>query len=314
MAYVDPQAEKYLQVLNQMPPIHTMDHQTVRELLSKAPEPPHQSDSLKVEDLMIPVSKDAEIKCRVYIPKGQGPFPLFIYYHGGGWVLGDIQSTDASCRMLANRTGFIVVSVNYRLAPEHKFPTPVEDAYAALEWVYEKGSSFNGDISRLVVGGDSVGGNLATVVTMMARDRKGPDISAQILIYPATNLEFNTESHQIFAKGFGLDRELLFWFRDHYLRQEEDKYNGYASPLVAEELNHLPTAFVITAENDVLRDEGWAYAERLKTYGVKVKYACEAGMIHGYFAKMDVFSTHIERTISRINEFLSTIHGIANTN
>ena len=133
--------------------------------------------------------------------------------------------------MIANRTDSIVVSVNYRLAPEYKFPTPVEDAYAALEWVYEKGPSFNGDVSRLVVGGDSVGGNLATVVTMMARDRKGPDISAQCLIYPATNLEFKTESHQTFAKGFGLDRELLFWFRDQYVRNEEDRCNVYASPL-----------------------------------------------------------------------------------
>ncbi|MFB5283191.1 alpha/beta hydrolase [Peribacillus sp. Hz7] len=315
MAYVDPQAEKYLQVFNQMPSIHKMDPQTVREMLSKAPQPPDSSDSLsKVEDLMIPVSKDAEIKCRVYIPEGQGPFPLFIYYHGGGWVLGDLEATDRSCRMLAHRTGSIVVSVNYRLAPEYKFPTPVEDAYAALEWVYEKGSSFNGDVSRLIVGGDSVGGNLATVVTMMARDRKGPSISAQVLIYPATNLEFNTESHQTFAKGFGLDRELLFWFRDHYLRNEEDKHHEYTSPLIAEDLSNLPTAFVITAENDVLRDEGRAYAKRLKACGVKVEYACESGMIHGYFANMDVFSKHIERTISRIKGFLYATNGSTNRN
>ncbi|MGE7767054.1 alpha/beta hydrolase [Peribacillus sp. NPDC096540] len=315
MANLDPQAEKYLQAFNQMPPIHTMDHKTVREMLSKAPQPPIESDVLsKVEDWMIPVSKDAEIKCRVYIPEGQGPFPLFIYYHGGGWVLGDLESTDPICRLLAHRTGSIVVSVNYRLAPEHKFPTPIEDAYAALEWVYEKGSFFNGDVSRLIVGGDSVGGNLATVVTMMARDRKGPDIFAQVLIYPATNLEFNTESHQAFAKGFGLDRELLFWFRDHYLRNEEDKHNGYSSPLIAEDVSNLPPAFVVTAENDVLRDEGRAYAERLKTSGVKVAYACEAGMIHGYFANMDVFSKNIEWTISRINEFLRTTDVITNRN
>ncbi|KON88809.1 esterase [Sporosarcina globispora] len=315
MANLDPQAEKYLLAFNQMPPIYTMDPKTVREMLSKAQQHPIESDLLsKAEDWMIPVSKDAEIKCRVYIPEGRGPFPLFIYYHGGGWVLGDLEATDPSCRMLAHRTGSIVVSVNYRLAPEYKFPTPVEDAYAALEWVYEKGTSFNGDISRLIVGGDSVGGNLATVVSMKARDRKGPDISAQVLIYPATNLEFNTKSHQTFAKGFGLDRELLFWFRNHYLRNEEDRYNGYASPLIAEDISNLPPAIVITAENDVLRDEGKAYADRLQTAGVKVEYACESGMIHGFFSNMAVFPKNIELTVSKINKFLRTTNLLTNWN
>ncbi|PGZ00662.1 esterase [Bacillus cereus] len=307
MVNLDPQAEKYLQACNQMPPIHTMDPKAVRDMLSNAPRPAVKLDLVsKVENLMIPVSQEEEIKCRVYIPEGQGPFPIFIYYHGGGWVLGDIDVVDASCRMIANRTASIVVSVNYRLAPEYKFPTPVEDAYAALEWFYEKGSSFNGDVTRLAVGGDSVGGNLATVVTMMARDRKGPDITAQVLIYPATNLEFNTESHQTFAKGFGLDREQLVWFRDHYLRNDEDRYNEYASPLGAEDLSGLPPAIVITAENDVLRDEGMAYAERLKKFGVQVEYACEPGMIHGFFAHMAIFSKNIESTVSKIDKFLNT--------
>lgn len=308
MANLDPQAEKYLQAFNQMPPIHTMDPKVVREMLSKTPRPAVKLDPLsRVENLMIPVSQDEEIKCRVYIPEGQGPFPLFIYYHGGGWVLGDIESTDTCCRMIANRTDSIVVSVNYRLAPEYKFPTPVEDAYAALKWVYEKGPSFNGDVTRLVVGGDSVGGNLATVVTMMARDKRGPDIAAQVLIYPPTNLEFNTESHQTFAKGFGLDREQLIWFRDHYLGKEEDRCNEYASPLVAQDLSGLPPAIVITAENDVLRDEGMAYAEQLKKFDVYVEYACEPGMVHGYFAHMAIFAKNIESTVSKIDKFLSTV-------
>ncbi|MFP7299330.1 alpha/beta hydrolase [Neobacillus niacini] len=308
MVSLDPQAEKYLQAFNQMPPIHKMDPKTVRDLLSKAPRTTVKLEPLsKVEDLMLPVSQDEEIKCRVYIPEGQGPFPLFIYFHGGGWVLGDIESTDASCRMIANKTDSIVVSVNYRLAPEYKFPTAVEDAYEALEWVYEKGSSFNGDVSRLAVGGDSVGGNLATVVTMMARDRKGPDIAAQVLLYPPTNLEFNTESHKTFAKGFGLDREQLIWFRDHYIRNEDDRSNEYASPLVAVNLSGLPPALVITAENDVLRDEGRAYADRLRRFGVQVEYACEPGMVHGYFGHMAIFSKNIETTVSKINEFLRRV-------
>lgn len=305
MANLDPQAEKYLQAFNRMPPIHTMEPKTVREMLLKAPHADITVELLpKVEDIMIPVSLEDEIKCRIYIPEGEGPFPLFVYYHGGGWVLGDIESVDPSCRMIANKTDSIVMSVNYRLSPEYKFPIPVEDAYAAMEWVVKNGTSFNGDVTRLVVGGDSVGGNLATVVTMMARDRKGPDITAQVLIYPPTNLEFNTESHQKFAKGFGLDREQLIWFRDHYLRNEADRCNEYASPLLAKTLSGLPPAIVITAENDVLRDEGMAYAERLKQFGVKVVYACETGMVHGFFAHMAIFSKNIESTVSKIGKFL----------
>ncbi|WP_156339622.1 alpha/beta hydrolase [Bacillus sp. FJAT-25509] len=305
MAKLDRQAEKFLSALKQMPPIHELEPKIVREMLSKSPRPLVNLEGLsKVEDFMIPVSSHEEINCRVYMPEGQGPFPIFIYYHGGGWVLGDIESTDASCRLIANRTKSIVVSVNYRLAPEYKFPTAVEDAFSALEWVYENGISFNGDVSRLIVGGDSVGGNLATVVTMIARDRKGPSISGQVLIYPPTNLEFNTESHQMFAKGFGLDREQLIWFRTHYLRNEEDKSDEYASPLIAKDLSGLPQALIITAENDVLRDEGVAYANRLKKFGVQVEYACEPGMIHGYFAHMAIFSKNIESTVSKIDKFI----------
>ncbi|CRK82962.1 alpha/beta hydrolase [Neobacillus massiliamazoniensis] len=307
MANLDPQAEKYLQAFNMMPPIHTMDPKTVREMLLKAPHADVTVDQLSnVEDRMIPVSLDDEIKCRIYIPEGEGPFPLFVYYHGGGWVLGDIESVDPSCRMIANKTNNIVVSVNYRLSPEYKFPIPVEDAYAALEWVFKNGTSFNGDVTRLAVGGDSVGGNLATVVTMMSRDRKGPAINAQVLIYPPTNLELNTESHRKFAKGFGLDREQLIWFRDHYLRNEADRYNEYASPLIAKTLSGLPPAIVITAENDVLRDEGMAYAECLKQFGVPVEYACETGMIHGFFGHMAIFSKNIESTVSKIGKFLES--------
>ncbi|PGS55925.1 alpha/beta hydrolase [Bacillus sp. AFS041924] len=313
MVRLHPQAEKFLQVFNQMPPIHKMEPKAVREMLSKSPRPVLNLETLsKVEDYMIPVSDDEEIKCRVYIPEGQGPFPIFIYYHGGGWVLGDIESMDACCRFLANRTKSIVVSVNYRLAPEYKFPTAVEDAYAALKWVYEKGNSLNGDVSKIIIGGDSVGGNLATVVTMVARDRKGPNITAQVLIYPPTNLEFNTESHQLFAKGFGLDREQLIWFRNHYLKDEEDRSNEYASPLVARNLSGLPQALVITAENDVLRDEGMSYARRMKEFGVHVEYVCEPGMIHGYFGQMAIFSNNIESTVSKIKEFLSKANNSVN--
>ncbi|PEJ57132.1 MULTISPECIES: alpha/beta hydrolase [unclassified Bacillus (in: firmicutes)] len=307
MVNLDPQAELFLQGIKKMPAIHEMEPKIVREMLSNLPRPLIELAPLfKVEDLMVPVSGNEEIKCRVYIPEGQGPFPIFIYYHGGGWVLGDIDTTDASCRLIANRTGSIVVSVNYRLAPEYKFPTAVEDAYTALKWFYEKGTSFNGDVSKLIVGGDSVGGNLATVVTMIARDRKGPNITAQVLIYPPTNLEFNTESHQKFAKGFGLDREQLIWFRNHYLKNEEDSSNEYASPLTASDLSGLPQALIITAENDVLRDEGMAYARRLREFDVHVEYACETGMIHGYFAHMAIFPNNIESTVSKINHFLST--------
>ncbi|MEW9674083.1 alpha/beta hydrolase [Ammoniphilus sp. 3BR4] len=308
MKNLDPEAQLYLQAFNLMPAIHSMSPKEARDMLAKIPRPSVELDPLsKVEERMVPVGDDTQIKIRIYTPEGQGPFPLFVYFHGGGWVLGNLDTSDPSCRMIANRVGCLVISVDYRLAPEHSFPIPTEDAYKALEWVKEHAASLNGDVTRIVVGGDSAGGNLAAVVSMMTRDRQGPSITAQVLIYPVTGLDFNTGSYHEFKKGFGLDRDLMVWFGSQYVTTEEDKRHPYAAPLTAEDLSQLPPTLVITAENDVLRDEGLAYVKRLESAGVPVEYSCEQGMVHGYFTNMVLFSGRIQSSISKISRFLTSI-------
>ncbi|WP_260871583.1 alpha/beta hydrolase [Bacillus sp. X1(2014)] len=308
MANLDPQAKAYLEMFSQMPLIQTLDAQTVREMFALAPPVEVELAQLaKVEDRMIPVADDTEIKVRIYTPEGQGPFPLFVYYHGGGWVIGDLETADPSCRMIANQTGRVVVSVDYRLAPEYKFPIPVEDSYAALKWVSENAAALNGNASNLVVGGDSAGGNLSAVVSLITKEQNGPEVAAQVLIYPVTALGYDTKSYEEFQQGFGLDRDLMKWFGNYYINNEEDTKNKYIAPLLAEDLSNLPPAYVITAENDVLRDEGLAYAERLKQAGVKVESTIEEGLVHGYFTNMAVFPERIKGSISKFAKFLSEI-------
>ncbi|MDR7236876.1 alpha/beta hydrolase [Neobacillus drentensis] len=308
MANLDPQAKAYLEMFSQMPLIQSLDAQTVREMFALAPPVEVELALLaKVEDRMIPVADGAEIKVRIYTPEGQGPFPLFVYYHGGGWVIGDLETADPSCRMIANRTGRVVVSVDYRLSPEYKFPIPVEDSYSALKWVSENAAAINGNASNLAVGGDSAGGNLSAVVSLIAKEQNGPDISAQVLIYPVTALGYDTKSYEEFQQGFGLDRDLMKWFGNYYINNDEDTKNKYVAPLLAEDLSNLPPAYVITAENDVLRDEGLAYAGRLKEVGVKVETIIESGLVHGYFTNMAVFPERIKASISRFAKFLSEV-------
>lgn len=308
MENLDPNAIAYLEMYNKLPALHLMEPKAVREIFANAPPVVVELAPLeKVETRQICVGEDAEIKIRIYTPEGQGPFPLFIYYHGGGWVLGNLETSDATCRMLANRTGRIVVSVDYRLAPEYKFPVPVEDSYKALKWVSDNHSAINGDASNLVVGGDSAGGNLATVVSLISKEQNGPAIAAQVLIYPVTCLSYDTESYQKFQKGFGMERELMMWFGNHYTNNDEEKCHKYVAPLMANDVSNLPPAIVITAENDVLRDEGLAYAECLRRAGVKVKLICEQGLVHGYFTNMAMFPVRIKASISRIAEYLNKI-------
>jgi len=303
---LDPQSKVYLENFKKLPELQTMEPQTIRELLAKSPPVEVELAPLtKVEDRMIPVDHKTEIKIRIYTPEGQGPFPLFVYYHGGGWVLGDIQTCDVSCSKLANRTGRVVVSVDYRLAPEYKFPIPLQDCYAALKWVHENASLLNANASNIVVGGDSAGGNLATVVSIMSRDKAGPAIEAQVLFYPITSLSYDTKSYHEFEKGYGLSRDLMIWTGNHYINNIQDSRNKYVSPLLADDLSRLPPAFIITAENDVLRDEGLAYAERLKKAGVLVEVVCELGMVHGYFTLNAIFPDRIKDSILKISKFLA---------
>jgi acetyl esterase len=224
-----------------------------------------------------------EIPVRIYRPSDDDRLPALVYFHGGGWVLGNLDSHDATCRLLTNGAQCVVISVDYRLAPEHKFPAAADDAYAATTWVAENAAPLGIDPRRIAVGGDSAGGNLAAAVTLMAKEQGEPSIAYQVLIYPVTNHSFDTTSYETNAEGYMLTRRSMIWFWNHYLAEPADGQNAYASPLQADDLGGLPPALVITAEFDPLRDEGAAYAERLKQAGVPVKYTDYPGMIHGFF-------------------------------
>ncbi len=238
----------------------------------------------RVEDLRVPYAAQS-IPVRIYTPAGDGPFPCLVYFHGGGWVLCDLDTHDSVCRAIARRAGAVVVAVDYRLSPEHKFPAAVEDCYAATAWVAANTARLGVDAHRIAVGGDSAGGNLATVMCIKARDEGGPPLALQVLVYPVTNLAFfDTPSYTEFAEGYYLTRSEMEWFRGHYLARIEDAQSIYASPLLAPDLRGLPPALVITAECDTLRDEGEAYAKRLAESGVRVTCTRYAGMIHPFFS------------------------------
>jgi acetyl esterase len=209
---------------------------------------------------------------------------MLLWFHGGGWVIGDLDSADPTARHLAVGASCVVVSVDYRLAPETKFPGPADDCYAATQWAIQHAASLNANPERVAVGGDSAGGNLAAAVALMGRDRKSLSLAFQLLVYPVTHCNYSTNSYQNYAEGHGLTRDGMQWFWEHYLQTSADANNPYAAPLVATDLSNVPPALVITAECDPLCDEGAAYAQRLSAAGIPTTYTCYPGMIHGFFA------------------------------
>lgn len=222
------------------------------------------------------------IPARLYYPTDADHLPIIVFFHGGGFVVGSLETTDVACRQLANASGCLVVSVNYRHAPEHKFPAAAEDAYAATAWVSAHAAELSGDATRLAVVGTSAGGNLAAVTALMARAHGTPPIALQALWVPVLDFDFDTRSYHENAEGYGLTRAGMQWFWTHYLADESDGANPYASPIRAADVSNLPPAFVMTTEYDPLQDEGRAYAQKLKAAGVTVEHRHYAGMIHGY--------------------------------
>jgi acetyl esterase len=242
-----------------------------------------EEEVAQVDTRVIPGS--VEIPVRVYRPSLATDLPVLMFFHGGGFVICNLDTHDRTCRSLANASGCVVVSVDYRLAPEHKFPAAAEDAYGATRYVAEHASEFGIDPRRIAVGGDSAGGTLATVVAMMARDRGGPALRFQLLVYPVTNFtEHATQSERDYGKGFFLDEELMDWFADQYFATEADRHLPYGSPLKASDLRNLPPAMVMTAECDPLCDQGEAYAEKLRSAGVAVELKRYDGMIHPFLS------------------------------
>jgi acetyl esterase len=236
-----------------------------------------------VKDRRIPVP-GGECGVRVYTPPGTPPFPALVYFHGGAFWLGDVDQSDAACRDLAHRVGAVVVSVNYRLAPEHPFPIPLEDCYAATVWTAEQVAELGVDGTRLAVGGGSAGGNLAAAVALLARDRGGPALCFQWLDIPVTDSRLDTESMREFGEGYLLTKAAMLEGWEYYVPDPEHRANPYASPMHAADVSGLPAALVTTAEYDPLRDEGEAYGRRLADAGVETKIRRYDGGIHGFGA------------------------------
>jgi acetyl esterase len=221
------------------------------------------------------------VPLRLYRP-AEGVLPAFVFAHGGGWVVGDLDTHDAVCRELASQSGAIVVAIDYRLAPEHPFPAAVEDCWTATTWVVAHATELGIDPSRIAVGGDSAGGGMATVVALMAREAGSPAVAYQVLIYPVTDLRVESPSHVKHGEGPLLTSDLMRWYVAQYAPSREAVLDWRASPLLAPSLEGLPPALIITAGVDPLRDEGEAYAKRLEEAGVAVDYVCLGGMIHGF--------------------------------
>jgi acetyl esterase len=276
-----PQLQAFIEETEDAPAFHELPIEDVRATTSEVfaveePEPVEEVIDRTIE------GPGGDLPLRIYLPEGEGPLAATMFFHGGGFVSGGLDSHDEFCRTLANTVGIAVVAVDYRLAPEHPFPAAVEDAYTATEWVAGNAPEFGGDPDRLAVTGDSSGGNLAAVVAHMARDRDGPDISYQALLYPSVSHHQEWESIDQNGEGYFITKQDLVWFDEHYLEDDIDAMNVYASPLLAADLGGLPPATVVTGGFDPLRDEGIAYADRLEEAGVDVSHHHYDDAIHAF--------------------------------
>jgi acetyl esterase len=278
-----PEAQQLLAALEEagLPPFEQMTVPQAREAAKGFADLQGEPEEIATEDRTIP-GPAGDIPVRIYTSAGEGPKPVIVYFHGGGWVIGNLDTVDKPVRGIANRTGAVVVSVDYRLAPEQVYPAAFDDSYAATVWVAEHAAELGGDPARVAVAGDSAGGTLAATVALAARDRNGPRLVAQLLIYPVTNFDFTTASYEENADGYLLTRGTMQWFWAHYLGAQDLGKDPYACPARADDLVGLPPAFVATAEFDPLRDEGEAYAANLRAAGVAVTAKRYDGMLHGF--------------------------------
>lgn len=283
-----PQAQAVLDLLNAAPtPLKALPPAEARAAYDRFIVPRNFDPAPvgSVEDRMIP-GPDGELRVRIYTPDtAKAPLPLFLFIHGGGFVIGSIESRDPQCRLICQDAGCIVVSLDYRMAPEHPFPAAPEDCWATLQWLRANAAEIGGDPARIAVGGESAGGNLAAGLALRARDSGGPVLCAQILIYPLTDFfsEQDLPSYRLLDEDYFLTRDQMAWYRDCYTPGMSQTDDLRLSPCKAHDLSGLPPAQIITAEFDPLRDDGKRYGERLAASGVEVEYTCVPGMIHGYW-------------------------------
>ena len=289
MATAEPTLElhtqKFVDSLADAPPIYTLSPAAARSVLAQVQAIPVGRPSAKIEDMDLPVGPDGSVPIRIVRPTATAEtLPVVMYFHGGGWMLGDRDTHDRLVREIAVGVGATVVFVDYARAPEARYPVAIEQAYAATRYVADNGASLRIDPLRLAVAGDSVGGNMAAAVTLMAEQRRGPKIALQVLFYPVTDAGFDTPSYSHFANGPWLTRRAMEWFWDAYLPDPAARKQPTATPLNAPpgQLASLPEALVIVDENDVLRDEGEAYARKLSDAGVRVTSIRYNGTIHDF--------------------------------
>ncbi len=300
---LDPQAEALIEELEAgiRPPTTTLSVERSRELLDElfSDDDPEAVGEVVNTEISGP---NGPIPVRLYEPEGEAPYPILIFFHGGGWIRGSLDGYDGLCRKLTNRTNCLLVAVDYRLAPEEPFPAGFEDCYAATEWAAENAAELNGDPDWIAVGGDSAGGNLAAAVTLAARDREGPELDHQLLIYPALHSPSVRwfDSYDENGTGYLLEMESIEWYLDHYL-DDSDLGNQYALPLRARSLAELPPATILTAGFDPLVDEGEAYADRLDDAGVDVTRLDYERQIHA-FVSLYEFIDAGEQAIDEIGE------------
>ena len=283
-----PQARALLDLIDArgLPPTHTLTPEEARRGYRerRSVTQPDPQEVTSIEPLQAEGPHGA-IPLRLYRPLGASAdavLPVLVYYHGGGWVIGDLDTHDSLCRELANGAGCAVVSVDYRLGPEHPFPAAVDDCLAATRWVHQEAAALRLDSARIAVGGDSAGGNLAAVVAILARDSGDLPIAFQLLIYPATDMRCALPSHTTNGQGYMLTRDTMAYFHDHYIADPAHDLDWRSSPLLQEELSALPPALVLTAGFDPLRDEGLAYADRLSAAHVPCSHVCFERQIHGF--------------------------------
>lgn len=293
-----PDSVAFLQLIERpgAPPFHELPLETQRAASEKMMFafrlPPPEVASAREHAMARDAAQGGPLRCHVYRPLGSDEtqrLAALVWFHGGGCVVGNVESYDSLCREIANRSGCAVVSCSYRLAPEHPFPAAVDDAWFALNWVAAQARGLGIDASRLAVGGDSAGGYLAIVTALTARDAGGPPLRLQLLIYPGTDQRMRTDSHRRYAKGYMLTETTMRHFVDAYLPPPADRNDWRASPILAPDVAGLPPALVVTASHDPIVDDCRAWAERLQAAGVPVRYSEYAGLIHGFFAMGKAF-------------------------
>ena len=282
---LDPQAAALLKSMEESdaPPFHECTPEEARimydkgsELVRGEPPEPHSLESINIPGQAGPID------AWVYKPSEDKGLPILVFFHGGGFVFGSLKSHDTVCRSLCMEAGCIVVAIDYRLAPENKYPAALDDAWDATQWIASHADALGGDPNRLAVGGDSAGGCLTAAVTLLAKESGLPKICKQLLIYPCTDITRSYESHKTFAEGYRLTSDLLDWFYGHYFSEQDNIRHWKASPLFSGDLANLPSAFIISAGYDPLQDEAKAYAKKLTEAGVKTKLTHYDGMLHGF--------------------------------